>query len=321
MEKVRRSAFLYFAIQGLAVITWWIILYARPVVRSYFQLEPESQNSLIAFWLPDLVFIASGSLAAALLIYLQNKYESAAMWFVTGAVSYAAVYTLAFSLMTDRGWLGVTLMLPAMLWSGVFAMALTVKSEMFRAARDSSTNYVVLKTFVQIIVVWSVILLVFPYLITILEQKLGIVPIQFQFQKPIALAAFAAISILGIWAAHTMSKIGRGTPLPLDHARKLVVRGPYSYVRNPMAVSGIGQGLAVALFLGSPLVVIYALMGSLIWQLVFRPLEEDDLAKRFGGEYETYRSNVKCWIPRTTAYHIDGTADSSNSIARPSGSM
>jgi protein-S-isoprenylcysteine O-methyltransferase Ste14 len=118
-----------------------------------------------------------------------------------------------------------------------------------------------------------------------------------------------------------MSTIGRGTPLPLDHAHELVVVGPYRYVRNPMAVSGVGQGLMVALFLGSPLVAVYALMGSGIWQHIFRPLEEDDLAARFGADYENYRREVKCWIPRLTPYQIDGTADSSNSIGSPSGSM
>ena len=107
---------------------------------------------------------------------------------------------------------------------------------------------------------------------------------------------------LGVTAAIFMARIGGGTPLPLDHAKKLVVVGPYKYVRNPMAVSGIGQGLAVALFLGSPLVAAYALMGSLIWQLIFRPLEEDDLSQRFSTDFETYRSQIRCWLPRSAPY-------------------
>ena len=118
-----------------------------------------------------------------------------------------------------------------------------------------------------------------------------------------------------------MSKFGRGTPLPLDHAQHLVIQGPYKYVRNPMAVSGIGQGLAVALILGSPLTVLYALMGSLIWQLIFRPLEDDDLEARFGTAFREYRKNVRCWIPRLDPYQMEGTADSSNSIDSPLGKM
>ena len=102
-----------------------------------------------------------------------------------------------------------------------------------------------------------------------------------------------------------MSRVGRGTPLPLDHARNFVVVGPYVFVRNPMAVSGVGQGLAVALVLGLPLVAVYALMGSLVWQLVFRPSEEDDLRESFGQEYERYVDRVKCWIPRMRRYETD----------------
>ncbi len=101
-----------------------------------------------------------------------------------------------------------------------------------------------------------------------------------------------------------MSKIGRGTPLPLDYAPNLVAKGAYSYVRNPMAISGIGQGLAVGLFLGSPLVLLYALMGAFIWQIIFRPLEETDLQNRFGEDYEDYCKNVRCWIPNLKPYKM-----------------
>lgn len=284
------------------MVAWWAMLISVPSSRAWFQLEANSQMSLFAFWLPDTIFIAPGSLIAAYLIYSRNRFETAAMWLLTGAVSYATLYTLAFAMMTDRGWLGVVLMLPAMLWTGVFATALTVKGEMFRQAKISSTNYVMLKTFTQIVVVWSIILIVFPYLITIIEGRLSFPRLEFAYQKPIAVVLFVAFSSVGILAAIVMSRLGKGTPLPLDHASDLVVRGPYAWVRNPMAVSGIGQGLAVALFLGSPLVAVYAVMGSAIWQFIFRPLEEDDMADRFGESYENYRKAVRCWVPQTSQF-------------------
>ncbi|MEO7673753.1 MAG: methyltransferase [Pyrinomonadaceae bacterium] len=321
MEKVRRNAAGYYLLQGLAVIVWWVILFAMPETRSYFQLDADSQTSLLAFWLPDAVFIAAASLAASYLVFLRNRYETAAMWLVTGAVSYAAIYTLSLASITDVGWLGVVMMIPAMLWSGVFATSLTVKSDMFRPAKAASTNYVLFKTFTQIAIVWSVILIIFPYLITLIEDKLGISRLNFAFQRPVAAAIFVAFSSIGIYAAIVMSRIGKGTPLPLDHASDLVILGPYAWVRNPMALSGIGQGMAVALFLGSPLAAVYALMGSAIWQLIFRPMEEDDLGSRFGRPYGEYRNAVKCWVPRTMRYQMEGTDDSSNSIDPPSGRM
>ena len=296
--KVRHSAAIYFVVQGLAVIVWWVVLYFFPSTRQYFSLERLSERSLMAFWLADLSFLGIGSLITGWLCYRDNEYSRIVSWFVTGAVSYASAYCFAFTLMTDVGWLGVTLMFPAMIWSGVFAVGLSFEKTMFREAAETSTSWILLKTLTQIVVVWSVILVVFPYLITIVENKLGIVRLQFPFQRPIAAVVFVAISSLGVWGSIVMSRIGKGTPLPLDHAKHLVIVGPYAFVRNPMAVSGVGQGLAVALFLGSPLVALYALMGSLVWQLIFRPLEEDDLAQRFGEPYMEYKRRVKCWIPR-----------------------
>jgi len=290
MEKVRRWAIGYYCIQGLGVAAWWLLMYLFPETSNWFRLEQGSLISLNSFWLGDLLLIAPGSIIVAILLHLHSKYALSAAWLVTGAIAQATFYTAAYSLQTDLGWLGLTLMLPSVLWSGLFATGLTTGQQMFRRSNPASARYFLLKTFSQIAVVWTLILGVLPLLIVQLEDKVGVGRIDFPLQRPLASALFVGISLLGIWAAIVMSKAGKGTPLPLDHATDLVLSGPYRFVRNPMAVSGVGQGLAVALFLGSPLVALYALMGSAIWQVVFRPLEEDDLEKRFGSDFRCYRS-------------------------------
>ncbi len=320
--KVRRAASIYFSIQGLAVVGWWLLLFFVPSSRIYFQMG-DSETTLLAFWLPDLFLLAAGSFAAALFCFFDGKFLSNILWFVVGAISYATVYCFSFALMTDTGWLGVALMAAAMTLSGNFAVGLspTVKDLMFRRSNEAKTSWILTKTFAQIIIVWFLILAVFPYFIAILETKLGIPKFSFPFQQIISVIFFCTVSSLGVSGAYTMARIGRGTPLPLDAASNLVVRGVYSFVRNPMAISGIGQGLAVGLFLGSPLVLLYALLGGLIWQVIFRRLEEDDLLKNFGSDYEDYCRNVRCWIPRLTPYQIDSTVVSSNSIESPFGKM
>ena len=50
--------------------------------------------------------------------------------------------------------------------------------------------------------------------------------------------------------------------------------------------------------LGSWLVVLYALAGSLLWNWVVRLLEEADLEARFGAEFVAYQERVACWVPR-----------------------
>ena len=99
-----------------------------------------------------------------------------------------------------------------------------------------------------------------------------------------------------------MAGRGDGTPLPLDSPRRLVVSGPYSYVRNPMAIAGLGQGITVGLWMGSAFVVAYALIGTWIWQSLVRPVEEEDLLRHFGSAYEEYRHQVRCWCPNLKPY-------------------
>jgi protein-S-isoprenylcysteine O-methyltransferase Ste14 len=83
----------------------------------------------------------------------------------------------------------------------------------------------------------------------------------------------------------------------MDAPRELVVEGPYRFLRNPMAVAGLGQASAVGLWLGSWSVLAYVLAGGVIWHILVRPVEEADLARRFGPPYEAYRRSTPLWIP------------------------
>jgi protein-S-isoprenylcysteine O-methyltransferase Ste14 len=75
-----------------------------------------------------------------------------------------------------------------------------------------------------------------------------------------------------------------------------------------MAVAGLGQGFAVAVWLGSWLVLTYVLAGAAVWQAVLRPVEEDDLARRFGAAYASYQRAVRCWWPRLRPYRGQASA-------------
>ena len=304
-NPVRRTAALYFFVQGIGILAWWLMLSAYPESKAWFRMGTDDQV-LLSFWLPDIVLLATASVATAALLSFDKPLAPPTAWFTTGLISYATFYTFSYALMTDTGWLGVVFMAPATLWSGNFAIGISpFRYGMFRKDPGENTNWILFKTFSQIVVVWGMILGVIPYVLVTLEQKLGIQQIEFPMQTVVGLALFLLASIPGVWSAIVMSREGKGTPLPMDHATEFVVSGPYAFVRNPMAVSGIGQGLVIALLWGSPLVFIYALMGSLIWQLIFRPLEEVDLEKRFGEKFLDYRDKVWCWIPRTTPYQAD----------------
>ena len=91
---------------------------------------------------------------------------------------------------------------------------------------------------------------------------------------------------------------GEGTLAPWDPPRRLVVRGPYRYVRNPM-ISGI-----VFVLFGEAAVLLSRAQAG--WALAFLAanaiyiplLEEPMLETRFGEPYAEYRRHVPRFLPR-----------------------
>lgn len=98
------------------------------------------------------------------------------------------------------------------------------------------------------------------------------------------------------------ARIGKGTLAPWDPTRHLVVEGPYRYVRNPM-ISGVSFViLGEALVTGSPALLAWFGVFTLL-NIVYMPLsEEPGLVKRFGEEYSEYARHVPRWIPRRTPW-------------------
>jgi protein-S-isoprenylcysteine O-methyltransferase Ste14 len=116
----------------------------------------------------------------------------------------------------------------------------------------------------------------------------------------------AAGAAVALWCIFTFATIGKGTPAPFDPPRRLVVRGPYRFVRNPMY---IGAGLALAsaaLFYESLPLLGYAGLFFLATHVFVVGYEEPTLRRTFGQEYEAYCRQVSRWWPRV------GTAQDSD---------
>ena len=103
---------------------------------------------------------------------------------------------------------------------------------------------------------------------------------------------------MALWCVFTFVFIGKGTPAPFDPPRKLVIRGPYRFVRNPMYI-GAGMTLAgAALFYQSLSIFIYTGVFFLITHLFVVLYEEPTLRRTFGDEYEAYFGRVSRWVPK-----------------------
>jgi protein-S-isoprenylcysteine O-methyltransferase Ste14 len=90
---------------------------------------------------------------------------------------------------------------------------------------------------------------------------------------------------------------GLGTPAPIDMPRKLVVKGLYRFVRNPMYVGVASSVLGQAILFGSSAVCIYIGCVWLICNLFVVFYEEPTLRRKFGAEYEEYCRRVPRWLP------------------------
>ncbi len=294
-----RFAGWYFTAQGLAFAAWWAYLFWVPAGRQTFVPPGASELDLLAFCLPDLLVAVPASLAAGVAFLRRLRWTLPLVWLAAGAVDYAFVYCVSWSWLREGGWISVAFMAPAALLSTVAALDASAGAlNIFRRASASTPTLHVLATLGQIAVFWTFFLGLVPLAILFVESRLGWPVYVFDGQKELAPFLFLLFSALGLASGVTMASRGAGTPLPFAAPNQLVVKGPYAYLRNPMVVAGLGQGLSVGLWLGSGAVLGYVLIGGLIWNFLVRPAEERDLLASFGDGYRVYCREVRCWIPR-----------------------
>ena len=297
----------YFLVQALGIAGWWVYLSVQPSAVPLFLPDGAAEADLRAFLMPDLLVAVPVSLAASVSIFLSLRWAMPLAWFAAGAMVYAFVYCVGWSTWRGGGWLNVAMMAPAALFSTIGALDMSAGSiPIFRKASPGASVRHVAATTGQIVVFWSFFLFVVPSAIVFVERQLLWPSFAFTAQHLVAILLFVAFSSLGLTSGLTMARRGDGTPLPFAATNKLVTIGPYGYVRNPMVIAGLGQGLAVALWFGSWGVLAYVIVGGLIWEHLVRPAEERDLHNAFGDEFATYCRRVRCWIPRTSAFRQTG---------------
>src|SRR5216683_5103334 len=97
----------------------------------------------------------------------------------------------------------------------------------------------------------------------------------------VAGAALAIASVL------TFAFVGKGTPAPFDPPRRLVISGPYRWVRNPMYL-GMGIALTGEAIVFPNLTVMILVMVALLFAVVTLSViryEERTLRQLFGADY------------------------------------
>jgi protein-S-isoprenylcysteine O-methyltransferase Ste14 len=123
-------------------------------------------------------------------------------------------------------------------------------------------------------------------------------PTAFGIQQWVGAAVTIAGAALALACVLAFATIGKGTPAPFDPPRRLVMRGPYAFIRNPMYL-GAGATLAGAtLYYESPSLLAYTAAFLVAAHLFIIAYEEPTLRSKFGEEYVSYCRRVRRWVPR-----------------------
>lgn len=117
------------------------------------------------------------------------------------------------------------------------------------------------------------------------------------------IAVLALGAALVLWCVTSFIRLGKGTPAPFDAPRRLVVRGPYRFVRNPMYIGAALVLAGAALFYDSLWLFAYAASFLIVFHLFVVLYEEPTLRRTFGPDYAAYCHHVRRWWPLMPGVH------------------
>jgi protein-S-isoprenylcysteine O-methyltransferase Ste14 len=79
--------------------------------------------------------------------------------------------------------------------------------------------------------------------------------------------------------------------------QKLVTRGPYAYIRNPMTLGALFLYSGIGIWMSSGVLIILSLVFFSILLIYIYIHETHELEERFGEEYQNYRKSTPFLFP------------------------
>lgn len=108
-----------------------------------------------------------------------------------------------------------------------------------------------------------------------------------------AAGAILAFICFGLFAVSGALTPGPAFPDP----GVFVSRGPYKYVRNPMAIGGLTVLAGWGFYQLSVSILLFTVVMAAVMHLVVVYVEEPKLERRFGQSYRAYMGRINRWIP------------------------
>lgn len=165
-----------------------------------------------------------------------------------------------------------------------------------RPSRTRSTALLFAKSVLNAILFFSVFMIALPWIARWVMP--ATLPVPALLRTWVAGALVLVGVVTWIVCLDTFSRVGHGTPLPLDAPRDLVRSGLFGVTRNPIMLAELLVIWAEALYVASVGVWLYAIAISVLAHLAVVRIEEPELRSRFGAAYDEYCRDVPRWIPR-----------------------
>lgn len=102
--------------------------------------------------------------------------------------------------------------------------------------------------------------------------------------------------VISLRCFYDFISVGKGTPVPIDPPKKLVIIGMYRFVRNPMYIGILFLLFGEAIFFKSFVLLGYTACVYCLFQIFIIGFEEPMLKTKFGKEYEDYCKIVPRWL-------------------------
>lgn len=140
------------------------------------------------------------------------------------------------------------------------------------------------------------VLLIFPLFFIHLNSFFFLPVYSFSFFKIIGIILIFVGAASWLYCGSLFYFLGKGTPIPTQPPKKLVIKGLYQYTRNPMYISVLVILLGYFFFFGHLMLLICLFLLAGFFQLFITYYEEPTLKKKFGKEYEKYLKEVPRWF-------------------------
>ena len=113
---------------------------------------------------------------------------------------------------------------------------------------------------------------------------------------PLALLVGASGLLLAGWGERTFAAEGTDILPASPTNKKLVMRGPFRYTRNPMYLGLVLMAFGFAFYFGTIAFYAVPVLLFLLCNFSFIPFEEGKMQRQFGDQYTDYLRRVRRWV-------------------------